>query len=462
MRCTSDQIPAHIFRAYDIRGVVTNELTADVVHDIGLAIGSKAQEMGEKTVIVGRDGRLSGPELIQALKQGLMNSGVNVIDVGMVPTPVLYYATKVLESNSGVMLTGSHNPANYNGLKMVIAGKTMAGDDIQDLLQRLQADNLKSGSGSESSHELLDQYADRVREDVNLQKPLKVVVDCGNGVTGVLAPELIESLGCEVIPLFTEVDGNFPNHHPDPSKPKNLEDAIAAVQEHKADIGLAFDGDGDRLGVVTPSGKTIWPDRQMMLFARDALEKKPGSIILYDVKCTKNLADVITQAGGEAIMCATGHSLVKKKIAETGASLAGEMSGHIFFNDTWYGFDDALYTAARLLNILAKDARSTDEIFDALPDSITTPELNIDVADDRKFDLINTLQANADFSDATIITIDGLRVEFEDGWALVRASNTTPCFVTRFEADSTEALARIQSRFREFLLQYASDLILPF
>lgn len=462
MRCESDQIPAHIFRAYDIRGVVTNELTADVVHDIGLAVGSKAQEMGEKTVIVGRDGRLSGPELISVLKTGLMASGVDVIDIGMVPTPVLYYATKVLDSQSGVMLTGSHNPADYNGLKMVLAGKTMAGDDIQDLYQRLQQRHLKTGEGQQSYISMLDTYAERVKADVDLKRRLKVVVDCGNGVTGVIAPALIESFNCEVVPLFADVDGNFPNHHPDPSKPKNLEDAIKAVKEHNADIGLVFDGDGDRLGVVTQAGKTIWPDRQMMLYARDTLTKKPGATILYDVKCTKHLADVIDQAGGKAVMCATGHSLVKKKIVETNAALAGEMSGHIFFNDTWYGFDDALYTAARLLNILASESINADAIFDALPDSITTPELNIDVADDRKFDLISTLQANANFTDANVITIDGLRVEFEDGWALVRASNTTPCFVTRFEANSQAALARIQSQFREFLLEYASDLELPF
>lgn len=462
LRCTPAQIPAHIFRAYDIRGVVTNELTADVTHDIGLAIGSFTQSQNENTVVIGRDGRLSGPELSKALCDGLRASGVNVIDIGMVPTPVLYYATKVLDANSGVMLTGSHNPADFNGLKMVIAGNTVAGEDIQSLYQRLQSGDIVEGEGEYQTVDLLADYQARVLKDAQLERRLKVVVDCGNGVTGVIAPQLIEAMGCDVIPLFTEVDGHFPNHHPDPSKPSNLKDMIDAIAQHKADCGLAFDGDGDRLGLVTDKGQIIYPDRQMMLYAQDVLKEHPGATILYDVKCTKNLASIIREAGGEPVMCETGHSLVKKRIKSSGAKLAGEMSGHTFFADKWYGFDDALYTAARLLNILSASPLSASAIFEQLPDSVTTPEINVAVPDAEKFDLVARLIENADFPDAELITIDGLRVEFPDGWALVRCSNTTPCLVIRFEADSETALKSIQSRFREFLLKYAHDIELPF
>lgn len=440
---------------------MTDELTAEVVQQIGQAIGSMAQDLGEQTVVIGRDGRLSGPELSAALKAGLCASGVDVIDIGMVPTPCLYFATKILESKSGVMLTGSHNPSDYNGLKMVIAGKTIAGDDIQDMYDRIATGRLHTGEGQVSEVDVVDQYQERVLQDVDLKRPLKVVVDCGNGVTGDLAPQLIEAMGCEVIPLFTEIDGNFPNHHPDPSKPENCRDAVAAVKESGAELGLLFDGDGDRLGVVTPEGEIIYPDRQLMLYAKDALARKPGGTVLYDVKCTKNIAPIIEAAGGTAVMCQTGHALVKKQIQATGAILAGEMSGHVFFNDVWYGFDDALYTAARLLNIVS-DAESATALFSALPDSVTTPELNVAIPDDEKFSYVQALVDNADFPDAKLITIDGLRVEFPDGWALVRCSNTTPSLVVRFEADSETALASIQSRFREFLLQYAAHLDLPF
>lgn len=463
LRCEKSQISNHIFRAYDIRGVVTNELTADVVHDIGMSIGSYAQAMGEKTVIVGRDGRTSGPELSQALSDGLRDSGVDVIDIGMVPTPVLYYATKILDSQSGVMLTGSHNPADFNGLKMVIAGHTVAGDDIQALYQRLENADVLEGAGSYALKDINEQYEQRVLQDVNLAKKLKVVVDCGNGVTGMMAPDLIAKMGCDVVPLFTEVDGTFPNHHPDPSKPDNMQDAIKAIAEHQADLALVFDGDGDRLGVITNQGDIIYPDRQLMLYAQDVLAKFPGATILYDVKCTKNLGPVIEAAGGKPEMCATGHSLVKKQIKVSGAKLAGEMSGHVFFNDTWYGFDDALYTAARLLNIVSAAEGTSSELFASVPDSVTTPELNVAVPDAEKFDLVQRLIDNADFPGAELITIDGLRIEFADGWALVRCSNTTPCLVIRFEADSETALKSIQSRFREFLLQYAgAELTLPF
>ncbi len=419
MRSQPSEINQNLFRAYDIRGVYPEELSSDLVHDLGLAIGTFVQnkiknqnqnQNQNQTVIVARDGRLSGPVLIQALKEGLKKSGVNVIDIGMVPTPVLYFAAKVLSGklnqnlNSGVMLTGSHNPANYNGLKMVLAGETIAGEDIQALYQILKTkDYIKNTSpnyelGTEQSLNILKDYEQRVLGEIKLRKKLKVVIDCGSGVTGVLAPELIKNLGCEVVGLYTEVDGNFPHHHPDPSKPKNLKDLQEAVLNNQADIGLAFDGDGDRLGVITSSGKIIWPDRQVMLYAQDVLKRyflenkdsraEPKPIILYDVKCTKFLSDIIKNAGGEPVMCPTGHSLVKKEIARTGAKLAGEMSGHIFFNDTWYGFDDAIYTAARLLRILSEQDQSAEQVFANLPESVTTPEINLDVPDSEKFKLI--------------------------------------------------------------------------
>lgn len=469
MRCQPEKIPAHLFRAYDIRGIVTDELVPEVVHDIGVAIGSYLREIGgDKNIIVGRDGRLSGPVLIQALKEGLKTAGVNVIDIGMVPTPVLYFATKFLGVNSGVMLTGSHNPPNYNGLKMVLDGKTIAGEEIQKIYQLLknqvcfEAEKQGESNGTERAEKILDAYQNRILQEISLSKfknkKLKVVVDCGNGVTGLLAPMLIQKLGCEVIGLFTEVDGNFPNHHPDPSKAKNLEELQRAVLNNNADIGLAFDGDGDRLGVVTSKGKIIWPDRQVMLYAKDVLSRFPGSVILYDVKCTRHLAEIIASAGGEPVMCPTGHSLVKKEIVRTGAKLAGEMSGHIFFNDTWYGFDDGIYTAARLLRIISESELSSDALFASLPEACNTPEINIAVPEHEKFGLIQKIVRAAlegRFPEAKIITLDGLRVEFPHGFALIRVSNTSPCFVLRFESNDVLGLQEIQSRFRNFLLECA-------
>jgi len=492
MRSSSSSINQDLFRAYDIRGIVPEELSPDLVHDLGLAIGTFVQNKNKnqnntqkKTVIVARDGRLSGPELIQALKDGLKKSGVNIIDIGMVPTPVLYFAVKKISEklnqtiNSGVMLTGSHNPKNYNGLKMVLNGETIAGDDIQALYQILKQEIYIEHSdvnkiGTEQDLNILKDYETRVLSEIKLARQLKVVIDCGSGVTGVLAPELIKKLGCEVIGLFTQVDGCFPHHHPDPSKPKNLQDLQEAVLKNQADIGLAFDGDGDRLGVITSSGKIIWPDRQVMLYAQDVLKRfknnlnnnltKQDPIILYDVKCTKDLAEIIIKAGGIPRMCPTGHSLVKKEIARTNALLAGEMSGHIFFNDTWYGFDDAIYTAARLLRILSEQDLTSDELFKQLPESVTTPEINISVPDAEKFNLIKkiieaaNLNQNRFFPGAEIITIDGLRVEFKTGFALIRVSNTTPCFVLRFEAESEKELSRIQDNFKKFLLECVPDL----
>ncbi len=451
-----------IFKAYDIRGIVDESLTTDAVYWIGRALGAEAEARGEQHVYVARDGRLSGPKLIEALIRGLREAGRDVTDLGMVPTPVLYYAAYALGTGSGIMLTGSHNPPNYNGLKMVLGGTTLAGPDIQVLRQRIESADLTQGEGRFDSADVVPQYIERITSDIGLARPMKVIVDCGNGVAGVAAPQLLRALGCEVSELFCEVDGNFPNHHPDPSQPENLEDLQRALQTQHADIGLAFDGDGDRLGVITPSGAVIWADRQMMLYARDVISRNPGAEIIYDIKCTSHLARVIEEAGGRALMWKTGHSFVKAKLKETGNLLAGEMSGHIFFKERWYGFDDALYTAARLLEILAADGRPADEIFNALPDSINTPELKLHTAEGENHSLMERLQAAANFPDARITTIDGIRADFSDGFGLVRASNTTPCLVIRFEAEDEAGLARIQGEFRQLILSQAPEAELPF
>ncbi|MCF6338143.1 MAG: phosphomannomutase/phosphoglucomutase [Gammaproteobacteria bacterium] len=456
------KLDASIFKAYDVRGIVDKTLTEDAVYWIGRALGAEAEARDEQQIYVARDGRLSGPKLIAALTRGLTEAGRDVIDLGMAPTPVLYYAAYELGSGSGIMITGSHNPPEYNGLKMVLGGTTLSGPDIQQLRERIESGTLNEGSGSVDKAEVVQQYIERITSDVKLAKPMKVIVDCGNGVAGGVAPQLLRELGCEVIELFCDVDGNFPNHHPDPSKPENLADLKQALAEQQADIGLAFDGDGDRLGVLTPTGNVIWADRQMMLYAQDVLSRNPGAEIIYDIKCTTNLHKIIEQAGGKATMWKTGHSFVKAKLKETGAQLAGEMSGHIFFKERWYGFDDATYTAARLLEILAKDGRPADDIFNALPDSINTPELNMSTEEGENHPLVNKLVAAADFPNAKITTIDGLRVDFEDGFGLVRASNTTPCLVFRFEATNEEALARIQGDFRTLVTTQVPEAELPF
>ncbi|SEJ73953.1 phosphomannomutase / phosphoglucomutase [Pseudomonas linyingensis] len=455
-------LPAGIFRAYDIRGVVGDSLTADTAYWIGRAIGSESLACGEPGVVVGRDGRLSGPELASALIRGLQDCGCNVTDVGMVPTPVLYFATHVLGARSGVMVTGSHNPPDYNGFKIVIAGDTLANERIQALYQRLENNDLASGNGSLVQTEVLGQYHQRIVDDVVLARPLKVVVDCGNGVAGVNAPQLIEALGCEVIPLFCDVDGTFPNHHPDPGKPENLKDLIAKVAETGADLGLAFDGDGDRVGVVTNAGEMIYPDRLLMLFARDVLSRNPGADVIFDVKCTRGLAGLISGYGGRPLMWKTGHSLIKAKMKETGALLAGEMSGHIFFKERWYGFDDGIYSAVRLLEILSLESRSAAEVFADFPVALSTPEINITVGDERKFALIEALQHDAQWGAANLFTLDGVRVDYPNGWGLVRASNTTPVLVLRFEADCAEELSRIQQVFHAQIKAVAPDLELPF
>lgn len=456
------QLPAGIFRAYDIRGVVGDSLTADTAYWIGRAIGAESLACGEPGVVVGRDGRLSGPELASSLIRGLCEAGCDVTDVGMVPTPVLYFAANTLGPRSGVMVTGSHNPPDYNGFKIMIAGETLSGERIQRLYQRLQDGELSSGAGQCRQAEILDAYRARILGDLKVERRLKVVVDCGNGVAGVNAPELIEALGCEVIPLFCEVDGTFPNHHPDPGKPENLRDLIAKVAETGADLGLAFDGDGDRVGVVTNTGEMIYPDRLLMLFARDVLGRNPGAEIIYDVKCTRGLAGVIAAQGGRPLMWKTGHSLIKAKMKETGALLAGEMSGHIFFKERWYGFDDGIYSAARLLEILSLDGRSAAAVFADFPVALSTPEINISVGDERKFALIEALQRDAQWGEASLFTLDGVRVDYPYGWGLVRASNTTPVLVLRFEADSAEQLSQIQQVFHDQLKAVAADLELPF
>ena len=455
-------LPREIFKTYDIRGIVGRTLTADVVRRIGQGLGSLAVERGQRVIAVGRDGRLSGPELAAALSEGIRMAGIDTVDVGCVPTPVVYFAAHELGCQSCVAVTGSHNPPDYNGLKMVIGGETLAGDAIQGIRQRVEAGRLCQGVGRASSADVRPAYLARIAGDVRLTRPMKIVVDCGNGVAGSIAPQLFGALGCELVELFCEVDGNFPNHHPDPSRPENLQDVVRSLHSTDAEIGLAFDGDGDRLGVVTKDGEIIYPDRQLMLFAADVLDRCPGQPIIYDVKCTRQLAPWIRDHGGEPLMWKTGHALVKAKLKETGAPLAGEMSGHVFFRERWFGFDDGLYAGARLLEILSR-ASDASAVLKALPDSSSTPELNIPMREGEPSALIDELRQNAHFEGAReIITIDGLRVEYADGFGLARPSNTTPVVVLRFEADSGRALERIQADFRRVLRAARPGLALPF
>ncbi len=459
---TKLQIDPSIFRTYDIRGIVGKTLTEPLVHELGRAIGSLAVEKGEKRIAVARDGRLSGEVLKEALCAGILETGCDVIDVGMIPTPLLYYSTFVFETQSGVMLTGSHNPAEYNGLKCVMVGQALSEEAIQDLYHRIQEQRYVTGAGERYELEMIERYVDHVGRNVQLKRPLKIVVDAGNGVAGVVAPKLYKALGCEVQELFCDIDGTFPNHHPDPSDPKNLQDLIKAVKKSGADLGMAFDGDGDRLGVVTSWGEIISPDRLMMLFSKAVLEEFPGAKIIYDVKCSNHLGEAIKSWGGEPIMWKTGHSLIKAKLAETRAVLAGEMSGHIFFKDRWYGFDDALYAGARLLEILARYEGDCGDLFRALPESVITPELKINLSDHEKHAMIDELIKRAHFPDAEISTLDGLRVNFSNGWGLIRSSNTTPCLILRFEAESEAVLKTIQNQFRELLLSVKPEWALPF
>ncbi|SDA26831.1 phosphomannomutase [Nitrosospira sp. Nsp18] len=457
-----DTFPHEIFKAYDIRGIVGKTLTAEIVEAIGQAIGSEARARGLASIAIGRDGRLSGPELAQALAKGLQKSGIDVIDVGMVATPMLYFAAHMLCNYSGVMVTGSHNPPEYNGLKMVLGGETLAAESIQALSGRLENNDFFYGSGDYHTHDIAETYLQRITSDVKLARPMKIVIDCGNGVPGRYAPTLYRRLGCEVTELFCEVDGTFPNHHPDPSVPENLRDLIKALKTADAEIGLAFDGDGDRVGVVTKNGAIIYPDRQLMLFAADVLSRNPGGRIIFDVKCTRNLAPWIKQHGGEPIMWKTGHSFIKGKLKETGALLAGEMSGHIFFNERWYGFDDGLYAGARLLELLSSKT-DINLALNEIPDALSTPELQIRLQEGENYRVIAQLQKTARFDNPErVITTDGLRVEYKDGFGLARSSNTMPVIVLRFEADSEAALNRIQKDFRKVILQVKPDAELPY
>ena len=455
-------IAESIFKAYDIRGIVDDTLTVEAVELIGKAYGSEAQAQSQQAVVIARDGRLSSPKIADALSRGLRSTGCDVIDIGMVPTPVLYFATHVLKTGTGIMITGSHNPPQYNGLKMVLATNTLYGETIQELLQRIKTDDFVSGNGSYKEEDVREQYLDRICSDVKLAKPLKIAVDCGNGVAGELAPELFRRMGCEVLELFSEIDGTFPNHHPDPSKLENLVDLEKAVEENQVDLGLAFDGDGDRVGILDNRKKIIWPDRQMMLYAEDVLSRNPGAQIIYDIKSSNHLDSEIKRLGGDALMWKTGHSFIKAKMKETGALLAGEMSGHIFFKERWYGFDDGLYSAARMLEILSKKDQPADVVFAALPDSCNTPEIQVMFTEGEHYKFMDKLKSMADFGNADISTIDGMRVNYDFGWGLIRPSNTTPCLVLRFEAETEEGLKKVQDKFRQQILNVDANLELEF
>ncbi|MGH8172902.1 MAG: phosphomannomutase/phosphoglucomutase [Rhodanobacteraceae bacterium] len=457
-------IDRSIFRAYDIRGVVGQSLTPAVARLIGRAVGSEARERGLREIVVGRDGRLSGPDMVKSLTEGLRASGMDVIDIGAVPTPVVYFAGHHLHTGSGISVTGSHNPPDYNGFKIVLGGETLSEDAIQALYARIAENRFTEGSGTLQQMDIASEYIARITNDVQVERRLKIVVDCGNGIAGGIAPTVIEGIGCEVVPLYCDVDGTFPNHHPDPSDLHNLQDLILAVKQVGADLGLAFDGDGDRLGVVTPSGEVIFPDRLLMLFAIDILERNPGATIIYDVKCTGHLQPLILKHGGSPLMWRTGHSLIKAKMKETDAALAGEMSGHFFFGERWFGFDDGIYAAARLLDILGSDpeGRDAQAIFDTLPKGVSTPELKIPMREGEHYRFVESFKARATFDGARITMIDGLRADWPDGWGLVRASNTTPVLVLRFDADSAQALKRVQDAFRAELQKLDSSLPLPF
>jgi len=477
-------LPDAVFKAYDIRGVVPEQLNADFAHLLGRALAQQAHSAGVPSLVVGCDGRLSSPELSAALQQGVMQGGVNVLDVGTVPTPLVYFAAHLYQDPacqdsvqearngagaSGVMITGSHNPPQYNGFKMMLDGVTLHGPLVQELKTVMQqfaavpdSDQAHATQGTRRQMDITPDYIRRITDDVKLARPMKIAIDCGNGVAGAVAPQLFEALGCQVDTLFCEVDGRFPNHHPDPADPHNLQDLIVHVQQHGCELGLAFDGDGDRLGVVIPSGEIIWPDRQLILYARDILTRQPGATIIFDVKCSRHVGEAVRQAGGQPLMWQTGHSMIKAKLKEIGAALAGEMSGHTFFKERWYGFDDGLYTGARLLEILSRSADAA-AMLAALPKGISTPELKIPMQEGQPHILIRALQTQGQFSTATqCITIDGVRAEYADGFGLARASNTTPVVVLRFEADTDAALQRIQAEFRTALLALDAKLALPF
>ncbi len=454
--------PAEIFRSYDIRGIVGRTLTPAIVRDIGRAVGSLARERGAPTFAVGRDGRLSGPELSNSLMEGMVAAGADAVDIGMAPTPVAYFAAHHLGCGSCIALTGSHNPPDYNGLKIVVGGDTLYGDDIQEIRKRIESGKFLTGKGKRSAADVLDAYVGRIAGDVKLARKMRIAIDCGNGVAGMLAPRLYRELGCEVTELFCEVDGRFPNHHPDPSQPKNLETLIKTLKASDCELGIAFDGDGDRLGLVTGDGEIIFADRQLMLLAKDVLSRNPGAQIIYDVKSTRLLAPWIERHGGRPLIWKTGHSLIKAKLKETGAPLAGEMSGHTFFKERWYGFDDALYSGARLLEVLSKEP-NPNEVLKNLPNAPSTPELHWALDEGEPHALVARLQAARPFPGAErVLTIDGVRAEYADGFGLARASNTTPVIVLRFEADTAAALERIKNDFRAALQPLKPNAPLPF
>lgn len=461
---SNNALPDAVFKAYDIRGTVPDQIDTQFARLLGRALAQRAKAEGVETLVVGYDGRLSSPELAQALQEGINAEGVDSLDIGMAPTPLVYYAAHTQQTGSGVAITGSHNPPNYNGFKMMMAGKTLHGADVQALKKVMNEidPTAEPLQGRRSSINLIDDYIQRIAGDIRLARPMKIAIDCGNGVGGAVAPQLFRALGCEVDELYCEVDGRFPNHHPDPADPANMQDLIRHVQNTDCEIGLAFDGDADRLGVVTKSGEIIWPDRQLILYARDVLSRVPGATIIFDVKCSRHVASSITEAGGTPLMWQTGHSMIKAKLAETNAPLAGEMSGHTFFKERWFGFDDGLYTGARLLEILAR-SDNPSAILEALPKDISTPELKLEMQEGQPHTLIARLQAEGSFPTArSINTIDGVRAEYADGFGLARASNTTPVVVLRFEADSEQALNRIQQEFRAALAPLAGDARLPF
>ncbi len=462
LREFSMSIPHEIFRAYDIRGVVNETLNTEIVHAIGRALGTNMQMLDCHIAAIGRDGRKSSPDFSKALCSGLLSTGCDVIDVGVVPTPTLYHAASRISDGTGFQITGSHNPPQYNGIKMMINRETLAGEKIQNLRDLVLDKNFSVGQGQLSTMDIRSDYVNSIINDIQLKKPYKVVIDCGNGVAGSIAPDIFRRLGLEVIELYCEIDGDFPNHHPDPSIPENLKDLIHLVRNSSADLGFAFDGDGDRLGVISPSGQIIWPDRQMILFSWSVLKQIPGAQIIYDVKCSQLLAKSIVKAGGKPIMWKTGHSFIKKKMKECGAPLAGEMSGHIFFNDRWEGFDDGIYAAARLCEILSKEDATPGQIFDAIPDTVNTPEIKIDLKEGESSKIVDALVHSVVFEDAEVSLIDGLRVDFEDGFGLVRASNTTPSLIMRFESTDHTTLHSIIDRFQNELKKIRSDLGIPY
>ncbi len=457
------ELPTAIFRTYDIRGEVSEKsLNENVAYAIGLAIGTEALQVNQSEIAVACDARLTGESLKKALKIGIMETGCNVIDIGVGPTPLMYFATHYLPTKTGVMVTASHNPANHNGFKIVLNGKTLSEKAIQDLSARIQRRDFVSGKGSQRSDTIIPAYIDAICAHLTLKKPMKIVIDGGNGAASEIAPIVFRRLGCEVIELFCEYDGRFPNHHPDPTVPENLKDIIAAVVENNADIGLAFDGDADRLGMITNKGEVIWPDRQLMIFAKDVLSRNPGEKIVFDVKCSRVLPEIIKKYGGKPIMSRTGHSILKARMIEEHAPLAGEMSGHIFFKDGWYGFDDGIYVGARLVCILSNESESASDIFAALPQTVNTSELKLPMDENKKADFMGQLLRDGDFGDAEKITIDGLRVEWNFGWGLIRPSNTSPYLILRFEADTEKNLAQIKKIFREQLFKINRELKLPF